>query len=91
MAGSVISGTVTSAGGEPLVAARVQFVQSPVPMPDIAALTNEEGGFSLGAPVAGTYGILIAADGYLNASETIEITGEQAQIEISIELVEAAP
>ncbi len=89
MAGAVISGTVLSlSGGEPIVEARVYFVDAPGPMPDIAALTNEAGGFSLGAPFNGTYRIETAVEGFLAASKTVEVTGEQDEIRLVIELAE---
>ena len=50
--------------------ARVYFVSGPAPLPDIAALTNEEGRFTLSAPSPGPYMIECNADGY-----TTEVVG----------------
>jgi Carboxypeptidase regulatory-like domain len=51
----LIVGTVVDARGEPVAGARVYFIEGPVPLPDIAAVTDSEGRFTLTAPAAGTY------------------------------------
>jgi hypothetical protein len=51
----VIAGVVVNAEGNPLEGARVYFVAGPIPLPDIAALTDGNGRFALSAPVSGTY------------------------------------
>ena len=61
---NVISGVVRDSHGNPIAQARVYFTNGPVPLPDIAALTNKDGAFSLSAPVAGSYTIACAAEGF---------------------------
>ncbi|MBF6049385.1 hypothetical protein GO001_30055 [Streptomyces sp. NRRL B-1677] len=51
----VIRGTVRDAAGAPVAGARVAFTDGPVPLPDVAAVTDGEGRFALTAPAAGTY------------------------------------
>jgi hypothetical protein len=70
---AVIRGTVLAGSGEPLSGARVYFVSGPVPLPDIAALTAEDGSFVLSAPAAGEYQIGAAADGFVPSAVTARV------------------
>jgi uncharacterized GH25 family protein len=82
---SVISGTVRDREGKPVGGARVYFTSGPVALPDIAALTDDKGSFSLSAPSAGTYEIETAADGFSSASVTVQVNGDQAKhLEITL-------
>ena len=82
---SVIFGTVRDPDGNPVAAARVYFTDSPFAMPDIAALTDERGKFSLSVPADGTYGLGCNADGFDPQSATVSVAGEP-KIEIDIKL-----
>ena len=53
-------------------AARVSFVAGPTALPDIAALTDIRGAFTLSAPVPGAYTIQCVADGY--APKAIQVS-----------------
>ncbi|MFD1212986.1 carboxypeptidase-like regulatory domain-containing protein [Arthrobacter sp. GCM10027362] len=79
----VISGTVHDAEQDPVAGARVYFTGGPTPMPDIAAVTDQAGRFSLSVPAPGTYTIECSADGYAPAARSIEVTGSQ---EVTLEL-----
>jgi Carboxypeptidase regulatory-like domain len=70
---TVITGTVRDLAGHPVAGARISFVEGPVPLADIAALTAEDGTFSLTAPVAGIYRIACHADGFRSQSSTITV------------------
>jgi len=61
---TIITGTVRDLAGHPVAGARIAFVEGPVPLADIAALTAADGTFSLTAPVAGIYRIACHADGF---------------------------
>lgn len=50
-----IHGRVVDASGEPVAGAVVYVISAPVNVPDIAAITDANGSFSIGAPVAGHY------------------------------------
>ena len=50
----VIHGVVRDQHGAPLAEARVYFAGGPVPLPDVAAMTDATGTFQLTAPVPGT-------------------------------------
>jgi hypothetical protein len=70
---AVIRGTVLTGSGEPLSGARVYFVRGPVTLPDIAALTAEDGSFVLSAPAAGEYQIGAAADGFAPSDVSVSV------------------
>ena len=74
---NVISGVVQDSHGNPLVQARVYFTNGPVPLPDIAALTNKDGAFSLTAPVVGSYTLACAAEGFAPTAVTVAIADSQ--------------
>lgn len=59
----VISGQVLDPDGKPAAQVRVYFVDGPVPLPDIAMLTNDDGTFRVAVPAPGEYRIGISADG----------------------------
>ncbi len=74
---TIISGVVRDAHDNPIAQARVYFTNGPVPLPDMAALTNQEGAFSLAAPVAGSYTIACAAEGFAPTEVTVAVTDSQ--------------
>ena len=74
---SVITGVVRDPHGRPVAQARVYFTDGPVPLPDIAALTDSAGAFSLAAPVPGTYRIECRVDGFAPAAITVRVAGGQ--------------
>ena len=79
----VVSGVVLGPDGEPVPLARVFVARGPVPVPDIAALTDVEGRFAMSLPAAGTYEVACAAEGYAPSSTTVEVAGER---EVQLEL-----
>lgn len=74
---SVISGVVRGPKGKPIANARVYFTSGPVPLPEIAALTDEDGKFSLTAPAPGEYVIEGAADDFSPRSSKVTVKGNQ--------------
>jgi len=52
---TVLSGTVVDPAGRPVAGATVAVVDAPVAVPDIAAITGDDGSFSFGVPAAGSY------------------------------------
>lgn len=80
----VIHGTVRGPDGSPIPQARAYFVSGPEPFPDIAALTDAEGRFTLSAPSAGAYSIECAAEGFAPEALTLDLEGEEERrIEIT--------
>lgn len=85
---STICGVVVDARGNPVEEARVYFVEGPVPLPDIAALTDSSGRFALSAPVPGTYLIGVASEGpagLVQKTTTVEVREEQ-DIDLEVRL-----
>ena len=70
----LLSGTVHDPEGRPVAGARVLFASAPAPLPDIAALTGEDGRFTLSAPAEGSYELAVHADGFAPASARCELT-----------------
>ena len=71
-----ITGVVVDAEDNPVEEVRVYFVEGPVPLPDIAALTNCNGRFARSAPTSGTYQLGIASEGpagFLQETTTVEV------------------
>jgi hypothetical protein len=82
---SVISGVVHGPRGEAVANARVYFTDGPVPLPDIAALTDRDGAFSLTAPAPGKYVIECATDEFAVRSQAVSVSGGQpARLEIRL-------
>jgi len=76
---NVISGFVRDARGQPVADARVYFRSGPEPLPDIAALTNDAGEFSLSVPAAGTYVLEVSADGFAPETTTAAVEGRKSE------------
>ena len=84
--GARIEGRAHLVDDSPVIEARVFFVTGPVPLPDIAALTDDDGRFSLHAPTPGAYELACHADGLDPATVPIEVDGDSESIEVDIEL-----
>ena len=50
-----VVGTVLDSAGHPAAGATVMWLHGPVPLPDLAQLTQADGSFVMSAPVAGQY------------------------------------
>lgn len=68
---------VVGPGGEPVEWARVFFTEAPVPMPDIAALSDAEGRVVLTAPTAGRYRLQVAAEGLATREVELAVTDDE--------------
>lgn len=73
----VITGVVRDNAGKPIADARIYFTDSPMPLPDIAMLTDGNGKYSLSVPSAGKYTIGYNADGFAPETTTVKIESEQ--------------
>ena len=81
----MIRGTVRDADGRPLANARVMFAAAPAPVPDIAALTDAEGAFSLEAPGTGSYEVAVVADGYGRVEVAVDVS-DLGEAEVNVVL-----
>lgn len=82
---SVISGVVRSPDGKPLSNARVYFKSGPVPLPEIAAVTDDDGAFTLTAPAPGEYTVESVADEFGAKSSKVKVKGgEPARLDLKL-------
>jgi hypothetical protein len=73
----LVSGMVLDPKGRPVKAATVYFASGPGQFPDIAALTDDHGRFSLAAPSPGSYVIECSADGYAPTTVRLRVSEEK--------------
>ena len=79
----VIAGTAASATG-PIAMARVSIESSPRPLPDISALTDEHGRFTLGTAGPGHYTVAVHAEGFEVARVECDVDVEDRQIDVEL-------
>lgn len=84
--GSLIEGKVHQADGRPVVEARVFIAFGPVPIPDIAQLTDDDGRFTLAAPTPGSYQIGCHADGLEPTQVTAEVHQDADRVQVDIQM-----
>jgi Carboxypeptidase regulatory-like domain len=80
--GHAVSGVVRDARGAPVAQARVWFHSGPAALPDVAALTDAAGRFTLSAPRAGAYEIGCNADARGATRVAVQVGERGAQLEI---------
>ena len=80
----LISGTVVDGDRRPVADARIAFSRGPVPMPDIAMLTDDHGHFTLSVPVKGTYELTFTADPHPPQRKTVNVDSDQVSVTIQI-------
>ena len=82
---SVIFGVVRDPIGNPVPQARVAFAVGPVPLPDIAALTDADGAFTLSVPVIGEYVIEVFSEEFDTKKVKIPVeSNHEKHIDISL-------
>lgn len=72
------------AAGRPVALARVSFTSAPVPLPDVAALTDAAGRFTLTAPRPGRYEISVFSDDAGSAAATVDVRPGGARVQIDL-------
>ena len=83
---ALITGRVSQSGGQPIAGARVLFASGPVALPDIAALTDGTGRFTMTAPAPGDYTLEVVADGFQSQRISTTVAMGEARELLSIEL-----
>jgi uncharacterized GH25 family protein len=76
---SPIFGVVLDPSGKPVPNARVSFTRGPVALPDIAAVSDPNGRFSLTAPAPGAYSILVNAAGFEMKEVDATVAGQDSK------------
>jgi hypothetical protein len=84
----LIRGVVVAADGRPVAGARVFFRAGPGSLPDIAALTGEDGAFALTAPREGTYEVAAAADDAEPVSAMAVVTARETATTVTLRFPE---
>ena len=79
----MINGAVTDPSGHPVVGATVLIASSPVPVPDIAALTGEDGTFSIAVPAPGEYRLVVRSQVDL-VEVTVQVAVTVAQVVVAL-------
>ncbi|HEY5981236.1 MAG TPA: carboxypeptidase-like regulatory domain-containing protein [Microlunatus sp.] len=79
----IINGAVTDLYGRPVVGAAVLIASSPIPVPDIAALTGADGLFSIAVPVPGAYRLIVRSE-VDTVEVTVDITAPEAQVVVAL-------
>lgn len=73
----LISGLVTDQSNEPIAMARIFFTAGPVPLPDVAALSGNDGRFRLSVTAPGLYTLRCVADGFSPTSTMVTASPNQ--------------
>lgn len=82
---SVIFGVIKDDNGNPVPEARVSFLDGPVPLPDIAALTDINGTFALSTPSAGEYVIAVNTEQFVRKELKIRLeSNEEKHVAINL-------
>ena len=86
MSGSVsmIRGLVLDARGHPVAGARVSWGKAPVPVPEVALLTDAGGHFTLAAPALCHYTLRCDSDQQGSAEQALQATGQVMQVTLKL-------
>ncbi len=87
--GAIIEGRVHGTDGRAVAAARIMLAAAPVPTPDVALLTDEQGHFALHVPVPGRYTVACHADDREPVIVHVDVPPGAALVEIDVELTTA--
>ena len=79
-----VAGTVVDGAGQPVGGATVMWVQGPVALPEVALLTQADGRFVLGAPVAGHYTLGCRHDRHSQATAAVAVGPHGATVTIRL-------
>jgi hypothetical protein len=85
----LIRGVARSHDGSLLEDAVVSITDAPTDVPDIAAVTGDDGTFVMAAPVAGRYRLGVRADGHVLG--TFDVSVAVDDVNVSCNLVRDPP
>lgn len=81
----IISGVVTDPSGQPVAGAVVAVAAAPVPVPDIAGLTGEDGRFSVIVPAVGRYVLTVHGERGMTEIHVV-VQDEAAEVNVEVSL-----
>jgi hypothetical protein len=79
----IIGGAVTDPSGRPVAGATVLIASAPVPVPDIAGLTGDDGRFSITVPVPGDYRLVVRSEVDL-VEVTVHVAAGEVQVAVAL-------
>ena len=80
----LVHGTVRRPGGQAVAGARLMWLDSPLPMPDTAALSQSDGSFVLGVPVVGRYRLACQTDRHGQVQADIDVGPSGANVTLQL-------
>jgi hypothetical protein len=87
----LIHGVITDERDVPIEWASVLFVEAPVELPDIAAITDDRGEFTVSVPAPGRYRLRCQAVDHQPATVTVDVTDHDVSISCRLVGVERPP
>ncbi len=81
---SLIEGVVQDARGRPVAGARVSWAHAPMPVPDMAVLTDGQGRFVLSAPAPGPYKLRADSDAQGFVEQALQAVGKPVQVTLTM-------
>jgi Carboxypeptidase regulatory-like domain len=82
--GLPVVGTVLDRTGRPAAGATVMWLNGPVPLPDVALLTQADGSFVMSAPVPGPYTLACRRDPDGVARADVNVGPQGARVNIRL-------
>jgi hypothetical protein len=76
----LIHGVVTDERDMPIEWVSVLFVEAPIDLPDIAALTDDHGEFTVSVPTPGRYRLRFQAVDHQPATVTVDVADQDVSI-----------
>lgn len=83
---TTIRGHVVDPQGDPMAEAAVYIVAAPGSMPDIAQLTDDQGQFTIAAPVPGRYTVGVRSDRWGVVHTDVEV-GSEEQVSVEVQFL----
>lgn len=80
----LVKGTVLDTAGQPVGGARLMWLESPVAMPDVAALSQADGSFVLTVPVPGRYRLGCQTDAQGSAQAAVNVRPDGAALQLTL-------
>lgn len=81
----LVAGKVLDNAGRPAAGATVMWLHGPVPLPDVAQLTQDDGSFVMSAPVVGQY--TLGCRGDSGGQTTLDVTVGPHGARVTVRLV----
>ena len=79
-----IRGVVLLEDGRPATDVVVGVASGPVPLPDIAAITGEQGDFILAAPAVGQYVLTVSYPDGTQENRTLHVAEEDTEVALEV-------